>query len=158
FGYSNDRLQLTSQTVTKGGNTLLSLSYGYGAGAGQMGSGSTPGNNSQLVSINGTINGQGRNQAFAYDNVGRLVTAAGWGAWARRFDYDRYGNRTVVWDATSGGNQLQNTVIGQAAGMKTNRIASVNGTAFSYDASGNVTGDGARAYTYDAENRIVNVS
>ena len=42
--------------------------------------------------------------------------------------------------------------------MKTNRIASVNGTAFSYDASGNVTGDGARTYTYDAENRIVSVS
>jgi uncharacterized protein RhaS with RHS repeats len=43
-------------------------------------------------------------------------------------------------------------------GIKTNRIASVNGTAFSYDASGNVTGDGARAYTYDAENRVVSVS
>src|SRR5262249_58745107 len=35
FGYSNDRLQLTSQTVTKGGGTLLSLNYGYGASAGQ---------------------------------------------------------------------------------------------------------------------------
>src|SRR5262249_9953325 len=95
FGYSNDRLQLTSQTVTKGSNTLLSLSYGYEADAGKMGSGSTPGNSGQLISINGTINGQGRNQAFAYDNVGRLVTATGWGAWARRFDYDRYGNRTA---------------------------------------------------------------
>ena len=113
FGYSNDRLQLTSQTVTKGGNTLLSLSYGYQAGAGQMGSGSTSGNSGQLVSVNGTINGQGRNQAFTYDNVGRLVTATGWGAWARRHDYDRYGNRTAVWDAVSGGNQSQNTVIGQ---------------------------------------------
>ena len=63
-----------------------------------------------------------------------------------------------MWDAVSGGNQLQNTVIGQAAGMKTNRIASVNGTAFSYDASGNVINDGARTCTYDAENRIVSVS
>ena len=34
----------------------------------------------------------------------------------------------------------------------------MNGTAFSDDASGNVTGDGARTYTYDAENRIVSVS
>ena len=80
FGYSNDRLQPTSQTVTKGGNTLLSLSYGYGAATGQMGSGSMPGNSGQLVSVNGTINGQGRNQTFTYDNVGRLVTATGWGA------------------------------------------------------------------------------
>jgi RHS repeat-associated protein len=104
------------------------------------------------------VNGQNRNQAFTYDNVGRLATATGWGVWARRFDYDRYGNRTAVWDAVSGGSQLQNTVIEQVGGIKTNRIASVNGTSFSYDASGNVTGDGARAYTYDAENRIVSVS
>ncbi len=158
FGYSDDRLQLTSQTVAKGGSTMLSLSYGYQAGAGQMGSGATPGNSGQLVSVNGTINGQSRNQAFTYDNVGRLATANGWGAWARRYDYDRHGNRTAVWDAVSGGNQLQNTVMEQqAGGIKTNRIASVNGTAFSYDPSGNVTGDGARAYTYDARNRIVSV-
>jgi RHS repeat-associated protein len=158
FGYSDDRMQLTSQTVTNGGNTLLSLSYGYGAGAGQMGSGSTSGNSGQLVSVNGTVNGQVRNQAFTYDNVGRLVTATGWGAWARRFDYDLYGNRTAVWDAVTGGNQLQNTVIGQVGGVKTNRVASVNGMAFSHDASGNMTGDVARTFTYDAENRLVSVS
>jgi RHS repeat-associated protein len=158
FGYSNERLQLTSQTVTNGGATLLGLSYGYEANAGQMGSGSTSGNSDQLVNISGTVNGQSRNQAFTYDNVGRLVTATGWGAWARRFDYDRYGNRTAVWDAISGGSQLQNTVIEQVGGIKTNRISSVNGTAFSYDASGNVTGDGTSAYAYDAENRVVSVS
>jgi RHS repeat-associated protein len=158
FGYSDDRLQLTSQTVTNAGNTLLSLNYGYQAGAGQMGSLSTAGNSGQLVSVNGTVNGQSRNQEFTYDNVGKLITATGWGAWERKFDYDRQGNRTAVWGAVSGGNPLQNIVIGQANGMTTNRIASVNGTAFSYDASGNMTGDGARAYTYDAVNRLVSVS
>jgi len=158
FGYSNDRLQLTSQTVTKGGATLLSLNYGYQAGAGQMGSGSTPGNSGQVVSVNGTVNGQSRNQAFGYDNVRRLVTATGWGSWARRFDYDRHGNRTAVWDAVSGGGQIQNTVIAQAGGIKTNRIASVDGITFNYDASGDLTGDGARTYTYDGEKRVVSVS
>ncbi|MBO0798681.1 MAG: RHS repeat-associated core domain-containing protein, partial [Blastocatellia bacterium] len=157
YGYSDDRLQLTSQTVTNGNTTLLSLSYGYGAGAGQMGIGSKAGNSGQLVSVSGTINGQNRNQSFTYDNVGRLVTATGWGSWARRFDYDRYGNRTAVWDAVSGGNQLQNTALEQVAGITTNRIASVNDKAFSYDASGNTTVDGANSYTYDAENRIVSV-
>jgi RHS repeat-associated protein len=49
-------------------------------------------------------------------------------------------------------------VMEQVGGIKTNRIASVNGTAFSYDAGGNVTGDGAGTYAYDAENRIVSVS
>src|SRR5262249_27482421 len=134
------------------------LSYGYQAGAGQMGFGTTSHNSGQLVSVSGTVNGQNRNQAFTYDNVGRLVAATGWGTWARGFDYDRYGNRTAVRDAVSGGNQLQNTVIAQSGGMTTNRIASVNGTGFSYDASGNVTGDGASSYTYDAENRLVSVS
>src|SRR5215510_10253337 len=100
----------------KGGNTLLDRSYGYGASEGKMGFGTTSGNSDQLVSVNGTINGQGRNQAFAYDNVGRLVTATGWGAWARRYDYDRYGNRTAVWDAASGGSQLQNTALEQVGG------------------------------------------
>lgn len=158
FNYSNDRLQLTRQRVTKDNSTLLDLSYLYDAVAEKMGSGSTAGNSGQLVSISGTINGQSRNQAFTYDNVGRLVTATGWGTWERRYDYDRQGNRTAVWDAVSGGAQLQNTVIGQVGGIKTNRIASVNGTAFSYDASGNVTSDGARTFTYDAESRIASVS
>jgi YD repeat-containing protein len=98
-----------------------------------------------------------RKKRIVYDNVGRLVTAIGLGA-PRRFDYDRHGNRTAVWDAVSGGNQLQNTVIEQVGGIKTNRIASVNGIAFSHDASGNVTGDGTVTSTYDAENRSVSVS
>jgi RHS repeat-associated protein len=158
FGYSDSRLQLTSQTVTKGGSALLSLSYGYQAVVGQMGSNSKLGNNGQIVSVSGTVNGQNRDQAFTYDNVGRLVTATGWGTWARKFDYDMFGNRTAVWNAVSGGSQLQNTVIGQLGGVKTNRVASVNGTAFSYDASGNLTGDGAGVYTYDAESHLVSVS
>jgi len=167
FEYSGDRLQLTKQKVMKGGSTLLDLSYGYGALAGQMGNGSAAGNSGQLVSVTGTINGQNRNQAFTYDNVGRLVTATGLSSqptegtpWARRFDYDRYGNRTKVWDAVSGGNPLQNTMIEQANGMTTNRmvVESVSGTAFSYDASGNLTQEGAKTYTYDAENRLMSVS
>jgi RHS repeat-associated protein len=160
FGYSNDRLQLTSQRVTKGGNTLLDLSYGYGAAAGQMGSQSTPGNSGHLVSVTGTIDGQIRSQAFTYDNVGRLLTAkaTGWGPWERRFEYDRHGNRTAVFNAISGGGQLQNTAIELLGGMKTNRIANVNGTLFRYDANGNRTEDGARTYTFDAENRMVSVS
>jgi RHS repeat-associated protein len=166
FTYSDDRLQLTRQKVMNAGSTLLDLSYGYGALAGQMGNGSTAGNNGQLVSVTGTINGQNRNQTFNYDNVGRLVTAIGLSGqptegtpWARRHDYDRYGNVTKVWDAVSGGNTLQNIMIAQLGGIATNRIASVNGTAFEYDASGNVTREGlAKAYAYDAENRLVSVS
>lgn len=31
YNYSADKLQMTSQAASKGGNTLLSLSYGYQA-------------------------------------------------------------------------------------------------------------------------------
>jgi RHS repeat-associated protein len=158
FGYSDDRLQRTSQTVVRGGATLLSLSYGYGASAGQMGSGTTAGNSGQIISVSGTINGQNRNQTFNYDNVGRLAAATGWGVWARRYDYDRFGNRTAVWDAVSGGNQRQNAVIAELGGIKRNRLASLDGATINYDASGNLTVDEGRTNTYDAENRIVSVS
>jgi hypothetical protein len=45
----------------------------------------------------------------------------------RRFAYDRWGNRTGEWDATSGGNQLQDIVLQQSGGIPTNRIQTVSG-------------------------------
>jgi RHS repeat-associated protein len=156
YGYSADRLQLTSQSVTKG-STLMSLTYGYGASSGQMGATTTTGNPGQLVSIAGSVNGVSRNQAFSYDNVGRVVTATGWSAWNRRFSYDRWGNRTGMWDAITGGNQLQSVSIATSGSIANNRIANVNGVTYTYDASGNVTWDGAHSYAYDGEGRQANV-
>jgi RHS repeat-associated protein len=158
FGYSNDRLQLTSQTATKGAATLMNLSYGYSASSGASGVGTAAGNSGQLMTITGTINSQTRNQAFTYDNVGRLTTATGWGAWQRRFAYDRWGNRTGMWNATTGGSQLQSIALQMSGSAPTNRIGNVNGVSYVYDSSGNVTNDGAYSYTYDAESRLVSVS
>jgi RHS repeat-associated protein len=39
-----------------------------------------------------------------------------------------------------------------------NQYTSAGGASFSYDANGNLTGDGANAYVYDAENRLVSAS
>jgi RHS repeat-associated protein len=156
YGYSADRLQLTSQTATKG-STLMSLTYSYSGLGGTFGTGTTAGNTGQLVSITGTINNQSRNQGFAYDNVGRLLSATGWSAWTRRFAYDRWGNRTGMWDALSGGNQLHNIAIATTGGVANNRIANVNLVNYSYDASGNCTNDGAHSYAYDGEGRQANV-
>ena len=36
-----------------------------------------------------------------------------------------------------------------------NEYVSVNASAYSYDASGNLTNDGSTAYSYDAENRLI---
>jgi RHS repeat-associated protein len=111
-----------------------------------------------LMSMSGTINGQNRAQTFTYDNVGRLLTATGWSAWQRRFAYDRWGNRTGMWDATTGGNQIQNIVIApNGSSTKNNRIYSVNGVLYGYDAAGNCTYDGAHNYGYDGEGRLANV-
>ena len=135
----------------------MSLTYSYAASAGASGVGTSAGNIGQLVSISGTVNGQSRSQAFSFDNVGRLLTATGWGVWQRRYGYDRWGNRTGTWDATSGGNQLQNILIATTGSVVNNRVASVNSVTYSYDVSGSVANDGGHGYTYDGEGRQVSV-
>src|SRR5436853_5950670 len=114
------------------------------------------------MSVGGTINQTTESAAYSYDNVGRLVTSnqtSNSQTAQRRFDYDRWGNRLTVWDATSGGAQIQNITLELSGGVPTNRISSVSSgkTAvnYSYDAAGNVTNDGSHSYTYDAENRLV---
>ena len=131
YGYDPTRLQMTSQTATKGAASLMNLTYYYQASAGQMGGGSTAGNAGQLMAINNnsTINGTAESAAYTYDNLGRLVTSnqTSNGASAqRRFAHDRWGNRTGVWDATSGGNQIQAASLEQSGGAPTNRLQSVS--------------------------------
>ncbi|MEW6131267.1 MAG: RHS repeat-associated core domain-containing protein [Acidobacteriota bacterium] len=165
YSYSADRLQLVSQTATKGATSLMNLTYNYSASAGQNGVGSTAGNSGQLMSISGSINSTTESAAYTYDNLGRLVTSnqtTNSVSAQRRFVYDRWGNRTSVYDATSGGNQIQAISLTQSGGVPNNRITSVtnNGGSpanYAYDANGNVTNDGVHSYAYDAENRVVSV-
>jgi RHS repeat-associated protein len=160
FGYDTNRLQMTSQSATRSGTTLLSLNYSYSALAGQNGTGSTAGNAAQLMSVSGTINGAAESAGYSYDLQGRLATSSQTsnGASAqRRYAYDRWGNRTTAWDAVTGGNQIQTVTLQQSGGVPTNQIATVNAVGFSYDAAGNVTNDGSHSYTFDAENRVVSI-
>jgi RHS repeat-associated protein len=166
FGYDTNRMQIASQTATKSGgppNGLMNLIYSYDAASGQMGTGSTAGNAGQMVSISGTINSTTESAAYTYDDVGRLVTSnqtSNGSSAQRRFAYDRWGNRTGMWDAVSGGTQIQSITLKQSGGAPTNQIQSVTSGStvnLTYDAAGNVTNDGAHSYTYDAENRVVSV-
>src|SRR5262245_19578861 len=115
------------------------------------------------MSVSGTIGGSTESAAYTYDNVGRLVTSnqtSNGSSAQRRFAYDRWGNRTGVWDATSGGNQIQSISLSGSGGIPTNQIASVTAGStlnYLYDPNGNVTNDGVHSYTYDSENRIVSV-
>lgn len=164
YGYDSNRLQMTSQTAIKGATSLMNLTYSNQASAGQMGAGSTAGNAGQLMSISGTINSITESGAYTYDLQGRLITSSqttnGMSA-QRRIEYDRWGNRTGVWDTTTGGTQIQSASLQQSGGAPTNRLTSVtNGSVMSnydYDNAGNVTSDGAHSYTYDAEDRLVKV-
>ncbi len=142
----------------------MNLSYDYEAAAGEMGAGSTSGNAGQLMSVTGTIDSQPESAVYTYDNLGRLVTSSqttNTVSAERRYEYDRWGNRTGMWDQTTGGSQIQSLSLEQSAGAPTNRITNLSNpsgtSAYSYDEAGNVTGDGLHSYTYDAENRLVSV-
>jgi RHS repeat-associated protein len=163
FGTDAQRQQLTSQTAVRNGVTLMSLNYGYQASAGQLGPGTTAGNTGQLMSVNGTINGATESASYTYDLLRRVATSAQTTQSAsaqRRFAYDRWGNRTGVWDAVSGGTQIQSVTLDQPGGIPTNRIASVTSAGtfnYTYDSNGNVTSDGVHTYSYDAENRLTKI-
>jgi RHS repeat-associated protein len=158
YGYSADRLQLTSQTATSFAESLINVKYIYQTVAGDSGALTTANNSGQLMMISGAIGPQSRTERFTYDDLGRLATAYGKGLWGRRYSYDRWGNRTAVYDATSGGNQIQSVTLELSGGVPTtNRIASVGGVSYSYDESGNLTSDEVHNYQYDAEGRMVTV-
>ncbi len=164
YGYDAQRLQLTSQSAVRPSiGTLMSLTYNYQSQAHQQGKNTTAGNTGQLMSVSGSINNLTESATYRYDLQRRVVssnqTTNGASA-QRRFEYDRWGNRTAVWDAVSGGNQIQTVTIAQTNSVANNRIASVwagFNVNYNYDAAGNVTWDGAHSYTYDAENRLVSV-
>jgi RHS repeat-associated protein len=168
YSYDPQTLQYTAQTASaSGGQTggLMSLNYSYQAAAGQMGVNTTAGNTGRLVAINNnsTINGAAESAAYSYDLQGRLVTSSqttNGSAAQRLFAYDLWGNRTSMWDAISGANQLQSITLQQSGGAPTNQIQSVTAGAtmnYTYDAAGNVTSDGVHSYQYDAESRIKSV-
>jgi RHS repeat-associated protein len=59
-----------------------------------------------------------------------------------------------MWDAVTGGSQIQSITLQQSGGAPTNRVSTVNTVSYAYDSSGNVVSDGLHSYGYDAENRM----
>ena len=115
------------------------------------------------IGVSRTIGGLTESATYTYDDLGRLATSnqtSNTSSGQRRFAYDRWGNRTGMWDASSGGNQIQFITLQQSGGAPTNRITSVTSGStlnYTYDAAGNLTNDGLHAYGYDSENRSVSV-
>jgi len=153
FGYSADRLQLTSLTYTKSSQKLLELTYAYGA------SGS---NNGQITGITDTSDqtltpgAAGRSVTYTYDALHRLKTAVTTGStqypqWGLEWIYDRYGNRDEQ-KVTARTAPPHNPAIDPA----TNRI--VEDANHTYDQNGNMTKDGVNTLAYDAANRVISAA
>ena len=89
------------------------------------------------------------NQSFQYDNLDRLNSVIGSNT-SQGYQYDANGNRT---QATYGGTAYGNTIA-----VGSNRLTATAGLApaktMTYDAMGNVLGDGTNSYTYSARGRM----
>jgi RHS repeat-associated protein len=86
---------------------------------------------------------------YSYDPLNRLVAADYLTGDYYHYEYDAVGNRLE-----------QNTLLAGVASTTTyvpddaNRLSTVNGVAYSFDANGNLLNDGVNTYTYDAVNRL----
>ena len=138
-------------TGTRPTASVLLLDYSYGAG-------SNNGNVlSQRIRVGASLN---QNQAYTYDALNRLNTAAESGsgaAWSQTYAYDRYGNRRVTAGAAHGSNQALTPQSTADIAAGTNRLAGTKGVnTVSYDAAGNLKADwAANAFKYDGDNRLV---
>ncbi len=86
---------------------------------------------------------------YAYDPLGRLTAADYSDGKYFHYSYDARGNRLA--QTTPGG--AANYVYDDA-----NRLQSVNGILYTWDANGNLLWDGVYSYTYSSANRLVAVS
>jgi RHS repeat-associated protein len=160
FGYSAERLQMTSLAYTKNSQDLLALGYYYKQDATYCPNAPT-GNNGQVQCIKDNSNttltpgAGGRSVTYTYDALYRLTAATTSGstqfpAWGLSWTYDRYGNRTNQ-NANTGNPPQHHPTIDAS----TNRISG-----YCYDTNGNLLRESAPPcpapdYIYDAENHLV---
>jgi YD repeat-containing protein len=88
--------------------------------------------------------------AYTYDPLYRMKQASYSDGTVLKYTYDAVGNRLT--EELTGG--IVNSYIYDAA----NRLTSVDGIAYTWDANGNLLSDGARSYTYDAANRLIGLN
>lgn len=139
----------TALGTTQSGVLLLDYSYGTASNNGNV--------LSQRIRVGTSLN---QNQAYTYDALNRLKTAAESGsgaAWSKTYAYDRFGNRRVTAGASHGSNPALTPQSTSDIAAGTNRLAGTKGVnTVAYDAAGNLTADWAtNAFKYDGDNRLV---
>ena len=134
FVYNDQRGWLNGLTHANSGGTLQQLSYARAA----------------TGRISGVSNAADATEtwSYGYDDLDRLLSSTNGGnaSLNETFTYDNAGNITYKSDVGTytyplGGSPRPHAPL--TAGSRT----------FAYDANGNTTSDGARAFTYDGENR-----
>ncbi len=90
--------------------------------------------------------------SYTYDGLYRLKRAVYSSGESVEYEYDAVGNRTAYTRTLS--SQVVTTYTYDAA----NRLTSVNGQAYTWDANGNLLNDGSKNYVYDQANRLTNIS
>ena len=99
----------------------------------------------------------GRTATYTYDSLNRLITGKStatsgpdcWGQTVPTGGYDRYGNLLTI-----NSSQCSNPVLS----LTVNTYNQVTNTGFSYDAAGNLTGDGLYTYAWNAEGHVTSAA
>jgi RHS repeat-associated protein len=134
----------TACTASAAAGNILDLKYNFNLGSGDNGNVMGIANNRDTT----------RSQSFTYDQVSRVLSGqtsatTGPNCWGETFNYDQWANLLSI-GGVSGytGCTQENLSVSAAAN---NQIAF---SGISYDASGNMLGDGANSYSYNAESQM----
>lgn len=143
FTYTN-RLQLAMHTLTAGGNTLLSYSYNFYDSSNH--------DNGNVMGITDNVT-PGLSWTYGYDAVDRLTSAqtqatSGVDCFGQTYGYDAWGNLLQENVSKCTGYMLS------ATANSDNQLTNGGQT---YNASGQMTGDGTHSYTFNAEDELTAV-
>ena len=145
-GTYDKRLQPVEIKASSSAGTALDLTYGFGLGSAD---------NGNVLGITNNLDST-RSQVFTYDPLSRIATGGtvnktSSNCWGEQYTFDAWANLTTIAPPTgySGCTVETLSVVVSAANQ-------VNG--FSYDASGNVTGDAHNQYTWNSESQIKTVA
>ena len=128
FSHPSFSVSTSGSSLTGGTGAIYTLALGYAP-------------DSDIASANDSVNG---NWTYSYDDFNRLSGSnQNSGQAVYSYAYDRFGNR---WQQ-NGPNSMQLSFSGA-----NNRM-----DGYLYDAAGNLMNDGTHNYSYDAENRIIQV-
>jgi RHS repeat-associated protein len=137
----------TCTTSDPGPGNILDLQYNFNLGSGD---------NGNVIGITNNRDTT-RSQSFTYDQVNRILTAAGSTyatkpahCWGEAYTYDQWANMTAIGVLSSSYNGCTQDSLSVTA-TSNNQLSA---TGFSYDASGNMLTDSANTYVYNAESEI----